>query len=251
MSPLSEQGVADMENSMNNGKSAGSRYETDSRGVFGIRRLALVQLVEGGPDVNGVTGTSSVTLVKTSTSTIIVDSGTPNVSSRIKAGLESIHLPLEKVNVLVTTCPKENYTGNDQLFTHALQHIAGEDWSRVEMATGRRVGIHTQVHWIDKYVKILKNPFPAEGSLAIIFHVPSVADILEPSTIPLAGKVIGIAGGMIESRDGEEISEILAEIAGNPDIDRPKNIASLRDMLIYCDYIIPGRGPIFPTRGNK
>ncbi|MGA1822176.1 MAG: hypothetical protein ACMUIG_06595 [Thermoplasmatota archaeon] len=240
-----------MENSIDNGKSAGSRYETDSRGVFGIRRLALVQLVEGGSDRNGEIGPSSVTLVKTSTSTIIVDSGTPDVSERISSGLESIHLPLEKVNVLVTTCPKENYTGNDHLFTHALQHIAGEDWGLVEMSTGRRVGIHTPVHWIDKYVKILKKPFPADGSLAIIFHVPSVVDILEPSTIPFAGKVIGIAGGMIETGDDDEISGILSEIGGNPDIKRPKEIHSLRDMLLYCDFIIPGRGPIFPTRSGN
>lgn len=240
-----------MDNSINDRKSTGSRYETDSRGVFGIRRLALVQLVEGGPDRHGAPGTSSVTLVKTSTSTIIVDSGTPDVSVRIKAGLESIHLPLEKVNVLVTTCPKPNYTGNNNLFTHALQHIAQEDWSQVELTTGRRVGIHTAVHWIDKYVKILKNPFPSDGSLAILFHVPSVPDILEPSTIPLAGKVIGIAGGMIDSREDDKVIEILEEIAGNPDIERPKHIESLRDMVLYCDYIIPGRGPIFPTRPGK
>ena len=229
------------------------RYETDSRGVFGIRRLGLVPLVEGRPANDDDPGTSSVTLVKTATSTIVVDSGAPNVSDEIQKSLNEVELPLEKVNVLVTTRIDPDYIGNDKLFTHALQHLSMEDWSEVRGETGRRVAINTPYHWIDKYVKIVRTPFASGGSMVIIFHVPDVTYILEPETIDLAGKNIGIVGGVIESNKSPVVIEAMEAIKkmGDDYIKRPQEITSIKDLILYCDYIIPGRGPMFSTRPDE
>lgn len=230
------------------------RYETDSRGVFGIRRIGLVPLVEGNSGEGGCSSTSSVTLVKTATSTIVVDSGNPEVSDQIKENLGKVGLPLEKVNVLVTTKTDPDHTGNDSLFTHALQHVTLEDWSYVGGGTGRRVAIDTPYHWIDKYVKIVRTPFSGKGSMVILFHVPEVTHILEPETRDLAGKIIGIVGGVIDSEEDKEVVEVVDAISkmDEKDIHRPADISSIKDLVLYCDYIIPGHGPMFSTRkGDK
>jgi glyoxylase-like metal-dependent hydrolase (beta-lactamase superfamily II) len=228
-------------------------YETDSRGVFGIRRLGLVTLVEGEMNKDSGKGTSSVTLVKTAKSTIVIDSGTPEVSERIRDGLQNVGVPIEKVNVLVTTHPEPNYTGNDHLFVHALQHIAREYWGRIKGATGRRVAIDTPCHWIDKYVKIVRMEFDDHTTMAILFHIPDVKYILEPGTADLAGKIIGIVGGTINSREDPEVREILESInkIQEKDLVRPEQIEDIKDLLLYCDYIIPGHGPMFPTREGR
>jgi predicted PP-loop superfamily ATPase len=124
---------------------------------FGIRKMELVRLIEG---FSGERSSSSVTLVKTPTSTVVVDSGSSEVRDELSTKMRENEAKIEKVNVLVSTMPDEIHSGNDDLFVHCLQHIREGEWSQVPVKTNRRVAITTSDHWIDKYLRIVSLPFP-------------------------------------------------------------------------------------------
>lgn len=225
----------------------GSVNEGDQypRHDFGIRKMELVRLIEGKDDENGG-GSSSVTLVKTPTSTVVVDSGSTNVREELVKIMRANEAKIEKVNVLVTSIPDDMHSGNDDLFVHCLQHVREGDWSNVKFKTNRKVAITTSDHWIDKYLRIVSLPFPGNGSLALLAHFPPVEEQLEPSTVPYAGKVVGIMGASVPGEDHPDVKRAIPSIK---DSKRPAGkINSLQDLLAYCDYVIPGKGPMFRVR---
>ncbi len=213
---------------------------------FGIRKMELVELIAG---VNGSEGemTSAVTMVKTPTSTVIVDSGARHVRDELVRIVRENEAKIDKVNVLVTSTAHDLHSGNDDLFVHCLQHIVGDDWSKVPIKTNRRVAITTPYHWIDKYLLIIILPSSEGDSLALLAHFPAKEEMLEPSTAPYAGKVVGIAGISIPTKDDPTVQEALSKARNMP---KPKGeITSIEKFLAYCDHVIPAYGPMFPVRG--
>jgi hypothetical protein len=220
--------------------------DPNSRQEFGIRKMELVRIIEGRlGEKNG--DTSSVTLVKTPTSTVVVDSGAKFVREKLITFMRENEAKVEKVNVLLTTSSNEIHNGNDDLFVHCLQHVLESDWGKVPVKSQRKVAITTPVHWIDKYLKIVRLPFPGEGSLALLAHFPDREELLEPSTIQYKGQVVGITGISVHSGIDPSVRIALQE-AGNREKTRGE-IESLEELLSYCDHIVPAYGPMFATRG--
>ncbi len=212
---------------------------------FGIRKMELVRLIEG-EDYGKGSGTSSVTLVKTPTSTVVMDSGSVAIREDLAKIMRENEAKIDKVNVLVTSVPDEKHSANDDLFVHCLQHVREGEWSNVPIKTNRRVAITTPDHWIDKFLRIVSLPFPDKGSLALIVHFPKIEELLEPSTQPYAGKTVGILGASVTNKDDPRIKKI---IAGSGNCERPKGeIKTLEELVCYCDYVIPGFGPMFQVR---
>jgi hypothetical protein len=218
------------------------RPDTVSRQEFGIRKMEMVRIIEGLEAKDG-TSTSSVTLVKTPTSTVVVDSGARHVRDRLIKYMRENEAKVERVNVLLTTFADDVHSGNDDLFVHCLQHVLESDWGKVPVKSQRKVAITTPVHWIDKYLKIVTLPFPDGGSMALLAHFPDKEELLEPSTIPFKGKVVGITGVSVPSKDHPDVLKALKSINK---MDRAKGeIRTMGELLAYCDYIVPSFGPMF------
>jgi hypothetical protein len=220
--------------------------ESVPRQEFGIRKMELVNIIEGVKD-EGRKTTSSVTLVKTPTSTVVVDSGARHVRDELVSFMRKNEAKVEKVNVLLTSRADEFHSGNDDLFVHCLQHVLENDWGKVPVKSQRKVAITTPVHWIDKFLKIVKLPFPEGESLALLAHFPDIEELLEPSTIPFKGQVVGITGISVPRKEDPRVKSALMKAVN---MERPKgNIETMEELLAYCDFIIPSYGPMFRVRG--
>lgn len=219
--------------------------------LFGIRRISVTPIVVGTPRTTDEAATSSVTLVRTNTNTVVIDTGSSEVEDRVRKGFSDLQVPLEKINVLVTTRSHPEFSGNDPLFVNALQHIRKEEWGGTNTKL-RKVMMGTPYHWIDRYMKLVRLPFPSPGSLVMLLHLPEREELLEPNTKQLAGKVIGIVGFAIKSEKDPAVQRVFREFRKQDQkgIRREKktNINSMKDLLHYCDNIIPGYGPMFSTR---
>jgi len=231
---------------------SGIRTENQSNpNLFGIRRISITPIVQGTQRTPDRPSTSSVTLVRTNTNTVVIDTGSAEVEDMVRKGFSDLQVPLEKVNVLVTTRSHPDFSGNDPLFVNALQHIRKEEWVGANTKL-RRVMMGTPYHWIDRYMKLVRLPFPSPGSLVMLLHLPEREELLEPSTRHLAGKVIGVAGFAIKGEKDQAVQRAFREFRKQDQrgIMREKktNINSMKDLLHYCDRIIPGYGPMFSTR---
>ncbi len=222
------------------------QMDSGARQEFGIRKMELVRIIEGKEGGKGK-GTSSVTLVKTPTSTVVVDSGARHVRERLVSFMRENEAKVEKVNVLLTTSVDDLHAGNDDLFVHCLQHIMDSDWGKTPVKSQRKVAIATSVHWIDKYLKIVKLPFPGEGSLVLLAHFPDREELLEPSTVPFKGQIVGIMGAAVPTMDHPEVRSALKKALKVE--KRTESIDTLVDLIGYCDHIIPSCGPMFKVRG--
>jgi len=216
---------------------------------FGIRRLELVPLLEGAIGKDGPIS-SSVTLVRTPTTVVIVDSGSAAARESIKKSMLERSIRTERVNVLVSTKVDPIFSGNDDLFPHALQHIKEGDLLKASFKAGRRVEISTGVHWIDKYLMLRKFGPSLGGGLALFVHFPKPLELLTPTTRHLAGKVVGITGEAVRSSSSPDVTRTLGVLKANGcnKPPRPENVCDLGDILSYCDIVVPAFGPMFPTR---
>lgn len=207
---------------------------------FGIRKLALIRIHTGKPGSMG----SSVTLVRTVTSWVVVDSGGPSDREKIKGEFVAKRLPLEKVNVLLSTSLDPAFSGNDEIFPHALHHVKRSDWAKVKGPNPRRVVINTPYHWIDKYMKIVKVIEPDEEKLVLLVHFPRTEELLEPGCREMAGKVVGILGRALVSASEPANAALIGEAKRKraSGAARPDNPTTLPEILLYCDIIIPGQG---------
>jgi hypothetical protein len=207
---------------------------------FGIRRLALIRVHTATPGSSG----SSVTLVRTVTSWVVVDSGGVADRERIIKGFADKMIRFEKVNVLLSTSLDPSSSSNDDLFPHALHHVKGGDWAKVKGPNPRRVVINTPYHWIDKYMKIVKVKDPIEDHLVLLVHFPRTEDLLEPSSRDRTGKTVGILGRSFYSAS-DPLNASLVRSARKSISDgapRPRDPSTIQDILLYCDTVIPGQG---------
>jgi hypothetical protein len=178
------------------------------------------------------------------TSQVVVDSGGGADRDRIVKGFSDNCIPLEKVNVLLSTSLGPRTSGNDDLFTHALHHVKRSDWGKVKGPNPRRVIINTPFHWIDKYMKIVKVVGKEEEGLVLLVHFPRTPELLEPSSRDLAGKVVGIMGDAFFSASDPSNTALLSEArrkraAKSP---VPNGQQDLSSVLQCCDVIVPGQG---------
>jgi len=218
---------------------------TLQREGFGSRKMELACIIEGRMGEEGE-ATSSVTLVKTATSTVVVDSGAKHVRNELIRYMRENEAKVDKVNVLVTTTATPLHTGNDDLFVHCLQHVKESDWGEVPVRSNRKVAITTPYHWIDRYLKILQLPFPGSGSLVLLAHFPRKEELLEASSVELAGKIVGICGPAVPSEDSPEVRAALEKART---MERPGgDITDLEGLMAYCDRIVPGYGKMFEVR---
>lgn len=207
---------------------------------FGIRRLAIFRVHTAEPRSPG----SSVTLVRTVTSWVVVDSGGISDRDRIVKGFSDCSIRLDKVNVLLSTSMDPSVSGNDDLFPHALHHVKREDWGKVKGPNPRRVAINTPYHWIDKYIKVVKVKDGSEEHLVLLVHFPHTEDLLEPSSREYAGRVVGILGSAFGAIDDPRKASMVqrARAAIEAGAGRPADPSSIEDILLYCDTVIPGQG---------
>ncbi|MFO8052216.1 MAG: hypothetical protein R6V01_11060 [Thermoplasmatota archaeon] len=220
---------------------------------IGVRRFDIIPLVEGRRGEN-VTDTSSVSLIRTSTSTVVVDSGSSDIKEELKEAIHEKGIQVERVNVLVTTKAHELHTGNDGLFVHALQHLQKDDWTKVEGSNKRKIAISNRYHWIDRYLRLQTLSFIEGGALVLLCHMPNNPELLEPTSRYLTGKMVLFAGYAVPSKDDPTVDEALSKI-------REQNICStnnpgefftdLTDLLSYCDHVIPAYGPMFKVRNGE
>lgn len=214
---------------------------------FGLRKIELIPLVEGRRGTGDV-DTSSVTLVKTPTTTVVIDTGSKGAEKELKEALDKNNVNVEKVNVLVTTRIDPLHNGNDDIFVHALQHLRREEWSEVKPGPRRKVAINNRYHWIDRYLKLEVLPFPEPGTQVLLLHVPKRPELLCQATMGYAGQVIGITGLCIPSDDDPVVIEALHKIRmgkGKKGIGQTYDINTIEELLSYCDHVIPGYGPMF------
>ena len=217
---------------------------------FGLRKIEVIPLVRGRLGV-GDADTSSVTLVKTPTTTVVIDTGSKGVEGELRESLERNNVNVEKVNVLVTTRVDPLHNGNDDIFVHALQHLRREEWSKIEPGPRRKVAINNRYHWIDRYLKLEVIPIPEPGTQVLLLHVPNRPELLCQGTMNYAGQVIGIAGLCIPSEEDPAVSDALGKIRSgkeNSKIGRAYDINTIEELLSYCDQVIPGYGSMFKVK---
>jgi hypothetical protein len=216
---------------------------------FGIRRLELVPLLEGRSGKHG-SETSSVTLVRTPTSVVVVDSGSPSARDAVKKAMQERGIRTERVNVLVSTKLDQTFSGNDDLFPHALQHLLEGELLRASFKGGRKVEISTAVHWIDKYLMLRRLGPALGGGLSLFMHFPRPLELLAPSSKHLAGKVVGITGSAVPNTSSPEVRKAIEEVTGTerPGPGWPKDISDLKGLLSCCDLVVPAFGPMFQVR---
>lgn len=217
---------------------------------FGLRKIEIISLVKGRKGTDDA-DTSSITLVKTPTTTVVIDTGSKEIEAELMEAIERNNVNVEKVNVLVTTRVDPLHNGNDDIFVHALQHLRREEWSKVKPGPRRKVAINNRYHWIDRYLKLEVLPFPDQGAQVLLLHVPKRPELLCQGTIDYAGQVIGIAGSCIPSEEDPKVSEALERIrsGGNiPKIGQTYDIDTLEELLSYCDHVIPGYGAMFKVK---
>jgi hypothetical protein len=229
------------------GTGSGMVENKDDNKHFGLRRIDLFQVIEGRKDSGG-DGTSSVTLIRTPTTTVAVDSGARGHRDKMLETLKENGIIVEKVNVLVTTGAHPLHNGNDGVFSHALQHVMRHEWTKVPERTGRKVAISNRQHWIDRYLRLEVVPFPEKGTMVLLLHMPSREELIEPGTRKYAGKIIGIAGRAVPSEDDPTVAEALRKVRSDDRITRKDctdEIKTLESLLGHCDFIIPAYGPMF------
>jgi hypothetical protein len=217
---------------------------------FGLRKIELIPLITGRKG-HGEVDTSSVTLVRTPTTTVVIDTGSKEAKKELKEALERNNVNVEKVNVLVTTRVDPLHNGNDDIFVHALQHLRREEWSKVKPGPRRKVAINNRYHWIDRYLKLEVVPFPEPGSQVLLLHVPKSGELLSKGMADLDGKVIGVAGISIPSENDPAVLEVLEKIRSGKEshgIDQTYDINTLEELLSYCDHVIPGYGCMFKVK---
>ncbi|MBN1390697.1 MAG: hypothetical protein JXA22_08665 [Candidatus Thermoplasmatota archaeon] len=214
---------------------------------FGSRRCELITLVEGRCDGDG-RDTSSSTLVRTPTATVVIDTGSIAARKELMGSLTSMDLSVEKVNVMVATRIDPLFNGNDDIFVNALQHLRKDEWNLIPPGPRRKIAITDRFHWIDRYLKLEVVNDPAPGNLVLLMHIPRKEEFLSQSTLQYAGKTIGISGPCIPSENDPEVAAILDEIRERGKERTKKQAQSIRDryeLLSYCDIMIPAFGPMF------
>ncbi|MEA3558774.1 MAG: MBL fold metallo-hydrolase [Candidatus Thermoplasmatota archaeon] len=219
---------------------------------IGIRRFDIISLIQGRKGGEGIE-TSSVSLIRTPTSTVVVDTGSSEIKEEIKRAINAVGIKVEKVNVLVTTRAHDLHTGNDSLFVHALQHVRKDDWTKVKGETKRKVAINNRYHWIDRYLKLQTIHFVENDALVLLAHMPNREDMLEASSRDLTGKVVLFAGLAVPGEDDPVVKAALEKIRkeGICTVKEPgEGFKDLVDLLSYCDHVIPAYGPMFRVRGE-
>lgn len=217
---------------------------------FGLRKIEVIPLIVGRRGM-GNGDTSSVTLVKTPTTMVVIDTGSEEIEPELRKALERNNVNVEKVNVLVTTRVDPLHNGNDDIFVHALQHLRREEWSKVEPGPRRKVAINNRYHWIDRYLKLEVIPLPGPGTQILLLHVPKRSELLCQGTMDYAGQVIGIAGSCIPSENDPTVSEALEKIRNGQEasmIGQTHDINTVEELLSYCDHVIPAYGPMFKVQ---
>ncbi|MGA1847837.1 MAG: hypothetical protein ACMUHB_00725 [Thermoplasmatota archaeon] len=236
-----------IEERQHTGTGSGAAEVEDSSKHFGLRRIDLLRVIEGKLDGGG-DGTSSVTLIRTPTTTVAVDSGAREYRDELLETLKRNGVIVEKVNVLVTTGTHPLHNGNDSVFSHALQHVMRHEWTKTPEKTGRKVAISNRQHWIDRYLRLEVVPFPEQGTMVLLLHMPSREELIEPASREFAGKIIGITGRAVPSGDDPGVARALTGVKkeGHKTVNAcTDNITTLQDLLGHCDYIIPAYGPMF------
>jgi hypothetical protein len=217
---------------------------------FGLRKMEVIPLIEGRRG-GGDEDTSSVTLVKTPTTTVVIDTGSIGVREELLGSIEKNNVEVEKVNVLATTRIHPLHNGNDDIFVHALQHLRNKEWSKVEPGPRRKVAISDRYHWIDRYLKLEVIPFPEPGAQVLLVHIPSRIELLGEETRKYAGQTIGVAGMCIPSEDDPDVSTALSRIRRSDKREergQTFDINTMEELLSYCDHVIPGYGPMFEVK---
>ncbi|MBN1538617.1 MAG: hypothetical protein JW939_00600 [Candidatus Thermoplasmatota archaeon] len=219
-----------------------------SRGKdFGSRKLELISLIEGRRE-GADNDTSSATLVRTPTTTVVIDTGSAGAREELMASIAGIDLNVEKVNVMVATRIDPLFNGNDDIFVNALQHLRKDEWSLVPPGPRRKIAIKDRFHWIDRYLRLEVVNDPAPGNLVLILHIPCREELLSRSAIKYAGMTIGISGPCISSENDPEVAETLKTIRKKRKTGAKRKVQHLRgrcELLEYCDYIVPAFGPMF------
>ena len=214
---------------------------------FGSRKLELIPLVEGRK--GGKEGdSSSATLMRTPTTTVVIDTGSAEAREELLESIQRIELNAEKVNVMVATRIDPLFNGNDDIFVNALQHLMKEEWSLVPPGPRRKIAIADRFHWIDRYLKIEVINEPKPGNLVLLLHVPKKEELLGQSAAEFAGMIIGISGPCITSEKDPWIKDILDGLRKKGRTKRfgqTYEISNREELLEYCDYIIPAFGPMF------
>ncbi|MGA1872336.1 MAG: hypothetical protein ACMUHY_01565 [Thermoplasmatota archaeon] len=214
---------------------------------FGSRKLELIPLVVGRKE-GGENDTSSATLMRTPTTTVVIDSGSMAAREEMNGSIHRIDLNVEKVNVMVATRIDPLFNGNDDIFVNALQHLRKEEWSLVPPGPRRKIAITDRFHWIDRYLKLEVISSPEPGSMVLLLHIPKKKELLAQSAEKYAGSIVGISGPCISSESDPEIAQILRSLRkrGRPErLGQTTDITSREELLEYCDYIIPAFGPMF------
>ncbi|MGA1820696.1 MAG: hypothetical protein ACMUHU_06785 [Thermoplasmatota archaeon] len=214
---------------------------------FGSRKMELIQLVEGRMGGDGK-DTSSATLMRTPTTTVVIDTGSEGAREELLRSIQRIDLNVEKVNVMVATRIDPLFNGNDDIFVNALQHLMKDEWSLVPPGPRRKIAITDRFHWIDRYLKLEVINHPKPGNLVLLLHVPKKEELLAPTAVGFAGKIIGISGPCIPSEDDPGIAPILKELRKKGRTRRfgqTFDITNREELLQYCDHIIPAFGPMF------
>jgi len=214
---------------------------------FGSRKLELIPLVEGRKGGDGG-DSSSATLMRTPTTTVVIDTGSEGAREELLRSVQSIELNAEKVNVMVATRIDPLFNGNDDIFVNALQHLRKDEWSLVPPGPRRKIAIADRFHWIDRYLKIEVINEPEPGNLVLLLHVPNKEELLGQSAAEFAGMIIGISGPCIHSENDPGIADILKRLRREGRTKRfgqTFDITNIEELLEYCDYIIPAFGPMF------
>ncbi|BFZ00890.1 hypothetical protein BsWGS_03929 [Bradybaena similaris] len=189
----------------------------------------IIILKEGytRPEAHGtMRACGTITLLKSPTNNIVVDTGSPWDRDAVVKGLSAQSLVVEDIQYVVCTHGHSDHCGNLNLFTHAI-HIVGYDICRQDQyhLHDFKQGIPYE---IDDDVEIWPTPGHTGSDVSVVVRNTNLG-------------TVAVTGDLFECEADLDNPFLWQEQSERPHLQEQSRI----DVLKAADFIIPGHGPMF------
>ncbi|KAH0548958.1 metallo-beta-lactamase domain-containing protein 1 isoform X1 [Cotesia glomerata] len=198
------------------------------------------QLEDGKSEAN-----CSCTLIKGQEINIIVDTMTAWDRDKILTALRSHNVKPEEINYVVCTHSHADHIGNNNLFTHAQQHIVGYCIHRENLFDELQLSTKGE-YQLNEDLKIIATPGHTSEDITLLIKNCRIinTDVNDvDGSQALQTYCVAIVGDLFEKEADIADPEIWKSV-GKKELEKTQ--AKNRLMIIKsADYIVPGHGPMF------
>ncbi|XP_057333085.1 metallo-beta-lactamase domain-containing protein 1 [Microplitis mediator] len=198
------------------------------------------QLENGKTEAN-----CSCTLIKSPTINIIVDTMTAWDRDKIVTALRSHNIKPEDINYVICTHGHADHIGNNNLFTHARQHIVGHCIQRETIFDESQIGTKGE-YQLNEDIKVIATPGHTAEDITLLIKncriINNDANDVDGSQA-LQTHCVAITGDLFE-KEADIADPELWKAVGSKELQQTQ--AKNRLMIIKtADYIVPGHGALF------